>query len=156
GRLRWALLECERHFPEPEINEEAWKGPVLYENADLKVETAPADHTVPCLAFALVEKPGYHPDPQRLAAGLLRSGPWVERALKLLRSEAPADTTLEIQGGRFTLGQLRDYFAVSRGARVAYVTDTAWSETTLPALTRLARRATRLYCDSFYAKAQAK
>jgi ribonuclease Z len=156
GRLRWALLECERHFPEPEVHETAWKGPVLYENADLKVETAFADHTVPCLAFALVEKPGYHPDPERLAGGLLRSGPWVSKALELLRAEEPAATILEIQGGRFTLGQLSEYFAVSRGTRVAYVTDTAWREASRPGLVKLARRAQRLYCDSFYARAQAK
>lgn len=35
--------------------------------------------------------------------------------------------------------------------RIAYVTDTAWSDSVRPALLRLARGATRLYCDSFYA-----
>src|SRR5262249_9072317 len=65
--------------------------------AELTVEAAHVDHTVPCLAFALVEKPG---------------------------------------------------------ARVAYVTDTLWSEQTRPALVRLAGRADRLYCDSFYSHEQ--
>lgn len=157
GRLRWAALECPKQFPPPEIVEERWKGPRIWENANLKVEAAFADHTAPCLAYALVEKPGYHPDADRLANGVLRPGRWVGEALRLLRSEAPAETALEIQGGRFTLGQLGEqYFAVSRGARVAYVTDTFWSEAARPGLIKLARRARRLYCDSYFSKEQAK
>jgi ribonuclease Z len=157
GRLRCAVLECARRFPEPEIAETEWAGPVVYETADLQVEAAFADHTVPCLAFALVEKPGSHPDAGRLAAGLLRPGPWVAQAQALLRAGAAPDTVLDIDGGRFTLGQLANqFFAVSRGARVAYVTDTAWSEQARPGLLRLARRAQRLYCDAYYSRAQAR
>lgn len=157
GRVRTGLLECARRFPEPEVAEADWPGPVVYENAELTVEAVPADHTVPCLAFALVEKTGYHPDPVQLAAGALRPGPWVSRALELLRAGAAAETPLEIQGGRFTLGLLAEqYFAVSRGARVAYVTDTAWSEAVIPGLVKLARRAYRLYCDAYYAQAQGR
>src|SRR5262249_54553261 len=150
-------LECAKRFPEPKVEEAAWRGPLVYENDDLKVEAAHADHSVPCLAFALVEKSGYHPDPAKLAAGGLRTGPWVTQALALLRAGAPAGTPLEVHGGRFTLGALaEDYFSVSGGARVTYITDTAWSEASRPGLLKLASRAKRLYCDSYYAQAQAK
>ena len=157
GRLRTGLLDCAAHFPEPEVTERDWPGPVLYENADLHVEACFADHVVPCLAFALVERRGHHPDPARLAAGPLRPGPWVGEALRLLRAGAAGSTLLEVHGGRFRLDVLGEqYFAVSRGGRVAYVTDTALSDAARPALVRLARRARRLYCDSYYARAQAK
>jgi ribonuclease Z len=157
GRLRAGRLECRRHFPEPQVEERSWTGPVLYENADLCVEACLVDHTVPTLAFALVEKTGYHPDPERLAKGALRPGAWVNEALALLRSGAAEDTVLEIQGGRFTLGTLGErYFTVTRGSRIAYVTDTLWSKTVRPGLLKLAGRARRLYCDSYYAQAQLK
>jgi ribonuclease BN (tRNA processing enzyme) len=55
-RLRWAFLECARHFPEPVVEETRWKGPMVFDNPDLKVEAVHVDHTVPCLAYALVEK----------------------------------------------------------------------------------------------------
>jgi ribonuclease Z len=156
GKQRSARLECSRRFPKPDIVETEWNGPVVYENADLAVEAAPTDHTVPGLAFALVEKVGYHPDPVKLAAGVLRAGSWVGEALTLLRADAAPATVLEIEGGRFALGALAEqYFATSRGARVAYVTDTAWSAAVQPGLLRLANRAYRLYCDSYYAVAQA-
>jgi ribonuclease Z len=151
GRLRSADLECARKFPKPDIVETAWKRPVVYENEDLTVEATPVDHTVPCLAFALVEKTGYHPDPAKLAGGVLRPGPWIGEVLRLLRARAAPNRTLDIQGGQFTLATLRDqYFTRSRGGRVAYVTDTAWSDRVKPALVKLAHRAVRLYCDCFY------
>jgi ribonuclease BN (tRNA processing enzyme) len=99
GRERSARLECCRHFPEPETTERAWAGPVVYEKGDVAVEATATDHTVPGLAYALVD-----------------------RAL---------------------------------GARVAFVTDTAWSHAVRPALVRLADRAYRLYCDSYYSIEQA-
>jgi ribonuclease Z len=155
GKRRSALLECSRHFPTPEIVESAWRGPVIYENDDLWVEAAPTDHTVPGLAYALVERVGHHPDPAKLQSGRLRVGPWVGQALALLRAGAKADTVLEIDGGKFLLGALGEqYFTTSRGSRVAYVTDTFWSEKVQPGLLKLANRAYRLYCDSYYAHAQ--
>ena len=156
-RLRWADLSCARRFPEPEVAERALRGrvAVIYANDDLTIEAALVNHTVPCLAFAMVEKPGAHPDAARLSAGPLRPGPWVARVLELLRTGTAPETPVEIDGGRFTLGTLADrYFTTTKGARLAYITDTAWSEASRPALIKLAHRARRLYCDSYYASAQ--
>ena len=75
----------------------------------------------------------------------------------LLRSGASPETELIIDGGRFTLGALgSQYFAASKGSRIAYVTDTAWSEAVQPGLLKLARNASRLYCDCYYAHAELK
>jgi ribonuclease Z len=157
GKLRTGLLECTRQFPEPTIVEKDWTGPLLYENEYLQVEAAFTDHTVPGLAYALVEKTGYHPVSERLAQGILRPGAWVTDVLNRLRAGEAMDTVLEINGGRFTLQSLADqYFAVSQGTRVAYITDTALSDASRPGLLRLANRATRLYCDSFYSQTHIK
>jgi ribonuclease Z len=156
-RLRWADLSCARRFPEPEVAERPLRRRVrvIYENDDLSVETALVDHTVPCLAFAMVERPGAHPDAARLSSGPMRPGPWVAQVLELLRDGTAPETPVEIDGGRFTLGTLADrYFTTTRGSRMAYITDTAWSEASRPALIKLAHRARRLYCDSYYANAQ--
>jgi ribonuclease Z len=154
---RTATLECAKRFAVPDITEQPWTGKVCYETDDLFVEAVPVDHTVPCLAYALVEKTGFHPDPDKLATGLLRSGNWVQEALRLLRANAAGSTTLEIQGGRFSLSTLaQQYFSESPGARVTYITDTYWSDEIRPRLVKLAKGAWRLYCDSFYARPEAK
>ncbi len=156
-RTRVALLECAKHFPEPKVEEAPWSGPTAYEDEGVTVEAAHADHTVPCLSFALVERPGLRPDPAKLAAGALRPGPWLAEIQARRKAGDPDDTPVEVGGGRFTLGALAEaYLAVSGGGRLAYITDTAWGEAAKPGLLRLAARARRLYCDSYYAQAQAK
>lgn len=157
GVERTAILECTKRFPPPQVTERPWTGPVCYENDSLCVEAVAVDHTVPCLAFALAEKPGHHPDPDRLAAGALRPGGWVAEALRLLRTNADPATELDIQGGRFRLAALAEaYFAHSPGARVAYIIDTLFTDAVRPQLVKLAKGAWRLYCDSFYARKEAK
>ncbi|WP_406696001.1 MBL fold metallo-hydrolase [Singulisphaera sp. Ch08] len=154
-QIRTARLECTRRFPRPKVHEVNWAEPLIYETDDLKVEAAHVDHTVPCLAFALVEKPGFAPDSTRLAGTSFPRGPWINEALKLLRAGAPLETVLMIKGQARLLGELKDqYFTQSPGSRIAYVTDTAWSEAVRPALLRLAGGANRLYCDAFYAQEQ--
>jgi ribonuclease Z len=155
GRRLTARLECAQRFPEPEVVESPWDGPVALATEDLRVEATLVDHTVPCLAFALVERSGFHPNPGRLPDGPLRPGPWIAQTLKLLRDGAAGTTPVTIDGGRFSLAGLRDrYFVEAEESRIAYVTDTAWSIASRPGLLRLAHKARRLYCDSFYAAAQ--
>ncbi len=157
GRLLSARLECARRFPEPKVVEVPWSGPVLYRAEGLSVEAAFVDHTVPCLAFAVIEEPGIYPDRDRLAEGPLHGGSWVNEAITLLRASASLDApvAVPVAGGTLPLGELKDrYFVETPGSRVAYVTDTAWSDSVRPSLLRLAHRARRLYCDSFYAAAQ--
>jgi ribonuclease Z len=152
GKIRKAVLEFQKHFPEPVITEEKWKGPVVWGNDHFQVEACPTDHTVPGWAYALVEKAGWHPDGVKLGRGPLRPGPWVADALKGLRAEAAPDTAIQIQGAAFRLGKLAEqYFVKTPGARVTYITDTLWSDTSRLALAKLARKAQRLYCDSYYA-----
>jgi ribonuclease Z len=157
GVRRTAVLECTKRFPPPEPVEIGWTGRVCYENDHVQVEAVAVDHTVPCLAYALVEKPGFHPDPRKLEAGALRSGGWVQEVLRLLRSGADPRTPLDIQGGQYPLAVLAErYFENSPGARVAFITDTFWSDKVRPQLVKLAKGAWRLYCDSFYARKEAK
>jgi ribonuclease Z len=157
GKKRTALLECTKRFPPPEVRELDWDGRVCYENESLQVEAVAVDHTVPCLAYAMAERTGFHPDSDKLASGLLRPGAWVQEALRMLRAGTPGQTKLDIQGGQFTLTSLANqYFVESPGARVAFVTDTLMTDELKPTLVKLARGAWRLYCDSFYAKAQEK
>ena len=154
-QLRTARLECTRRFPRPKVQEADWNEPVIYETDELKVEAAHVDHTVPCLAFALIEKPGVAPDRSRLKGISPPRGPWLNEALRLLRAGSPLETPVMVDGQARLLGALRDqYFIQSLGSRIAYVTDTAWSEPVRPALLRLAGGANRLYCDSFYAHEQ--
>jgi len=157
GVKREAYLECTRRFPTPEVRELPWEGRVIYNNAHLQIEAVAVDHTTNCYAYALAEKTGYHPDPEKLRNGLMRPANWVQEVLQRLRDGAPLTETIQISQGTYTLGDLAEqYFGQSPGARVVYITDTFWSDAIKPALIDISRGAWRLYCDSYYAAAQAK
>ena len=156
ARRAWvAELECQKRFPEPVVRESPLPFPKVYSDQEVDVEAAAMEHTVPCLAYALIERAGYCPDTAKLQSGPLRPGGWIKTVLELIRAGAPGETPVEIQGGQFPLERLtRDYFSRGKGRRIAYVVDTAWTERTQPKLISLARKAFRLYCDCGYAAAQ--
>ena len=158
GKLHSAPLLCAERFPKPKVVETNWEGPLIYQSAGLKVEATFVDHTVPCLAYAAVEEPRLALDPSRLAEAGISAGRWVNQAIQLIQASAPAEAPVAVPGSDrdFTLGELKSrFFVESPGSRVAYVTDTAWSPAVRPQLLKLALGARRLYCDSFYAAAQA-
>jgi outer membrane cobalamin receptor len=57
---------------------------------------------------------------------------------------------------RVSAGVVYGYDSANSSYTAAYVVDTLWSESSRNELLKLVKGATRLYCDSFYAKAQTK
>ena len=156
-RLLSAPLLCAERFPKPKVTETAWEAPMIFQSSGLSVEAAFVDHTVPCLAFAVVAEPRISLDEARLAKNPVPKGRWVNEVINLLQTSAPLETpvTLPSDSPPLLLGELKArYFVETPGSRVAYVTDTAWNDTVRPRLLPLAKGARRLYCDSFYAAAQ--
>jgi ribonuclease Z len=155
--IRTALLECTQRFPEPAILETPRAGRVVYENSDARVEAVHVDHTVTCLAYALVEKEASSIDLDKVQAQGLIPGSWLDELKSRLESSGSLDAPFTLPNGdvhalRDIQGQL---FSRTPGARIAFVTDTAWSVAVRPKLQELCRGAWRLYCDCFYAREQA-
>ncbi len=156
ARLIRARIECTKRFPPPQPVPEPRTGRTIFTASGLTVEAVAVDHTVPCLAYALVEAPAYHVTSAALTAGALRPGAWIQQVAARLESSADRTGTVTIQGLEISLAQLAEqYFQRMEGGRLAYVTDTLWSESVQTDLIELCRNANRLYCDSFYAQAQA-
>jgi len=156
-RIRFARLECTQRFPRPKIVESERSGPVIYQNEAHTIEAVLVEHTVPCLAYALVEKPQARFEYARLAGSGLVEGGWIGQLMTMLRKGEAESARIKVHGTDYTLGELKERLcSTTTGARVAYVTDTCWSEAVRPALIQLAWKAQRLYCDSFYAEEQLK
>ena len=149
---RRAKLECRRRFPKPKIEEYEIKQGVIFEGAETRVEAARADHVIPCLAYAMVERPGFHLREDKLERGLLKPGLWTTEVLRALSAgDVDPKQRINIQGGSFSVAELgKQYFKRTRGVRVAFVTDTTMADHVSAGLLRLARGAYQLYCDSFY------
>lgn len=157
GMLRRGHLDCGRRFPPPVIQDEPWTGGTIFENETVRVETCFADHTVTCLSYAMTEKPGWFMKPGALEKSSLRAGAWIGDVLQHLRQQSSPGTAIRIDGGDFPLATLRDkFFMESTGSKIAFITDTAWSESVRGSLIALAKGSSRLYCDSYYSQKDAK
>ena len=169
GVVRVGHLACKTKFARPDVTEAAWPGggpvgtpaggpAVCYDTEFLQVEAVPVVHTVPCLAYALVEKPGVHPDPAKLAAGGAapravgrprRCGCCGPVPRRTPRWTSPAAGTPSARWP--TRRSARRPVPGSRSSPTP-CSPPSYGRT----WRQLARGAGRLYCDSFYATAQAK
>ena len=154
AELTRARLECSKRFPPPVPEAISRDGAAIFRSGNITVEAVAVDHTIPCLAYALVEEPAMHVDSAALAAGPLKPGKWIRAVQQKLQSGADPTETICLEGLELPLGRLAEqYFRQTSGGRITFVTDTLWSEEVRESLVKLAQRATRLYCDSFYSAA---
>ena len=131
----------------------------LLDDPLFRAEATHLDHKIPCLAFALAETQRINIDPERLASLGLSTGPWLTEFKRLMRSGAPDHTVVrapcaEPAGGRareFMLGDLSDKIAtITKGQRIAYVTDALYSEENRRKIVALARDADTFFCEAVY------
>lgn len=132
---------------------------VLMDDLLFRVNAVHLDHKIPCLAFALAEGQRINIDAERLKHLGLSPGPWLTEFKRLIRAGASDDTMIraslsDATGGRvreLTLGDLRDKIVtITRGQRIAYVTDAVYSNENRQKITALAQDADILFCEAVY------
>ncbi|MEM6691751.1 MAG: MBL fold metallo-hydrolase [Planctomycetota bacterium] len=158
-----ANLEYSKRFPEPNPQIRAQEGNgELWRNTSARVFVAPTDHTVPGLAYALVENSGYSLNEPKIDSSSLRRGPWLGELIQRMveaNGEIDKDDRIRIEGGVFSVSELANRFLVrSTGHKFVYIVDTLYDPetTTGQALKRLAQGADRLFGDCFYRDRDAK
>src|SRR5512135_574040 len=93
---------------------------VVHEIQGLRVQARIMDHGIPCLAYAVRERPRFNLDGTALARTGLRPGPWI----KSLMSPAHGDgESLVIDGTTYPLGELRRQLVATVPGGLAYLTD---------------------------------
>lgn len=132
---------------------------VLVDDPSFRVDAVHLDHKIPCLAFSLAEVQRINIDPERLKHLGLSPGPWLTEFKRLIRAGASDDTMIraslgDAAGGRvreLALGDLRDKIVtITRGQRIAYVTDALYSNENRQKISALAQDADILFCEAVY------
>ncbi len=130
---------------EPVAEPGNWK-----EIAGLELETASLEHHGPCLGFALSEPGHVNVWKTRLAERGFAAGKWLQE-LKAAVIEGKADNwTIEVSpGDERRLGDLRELVTITRGQKIAYVTDVADTPGNRASIAALAQ-----YADLFFLEAR--
>jgi ribonuclease Z len=151
GAERGAQFRFKRRFkPEPF---KVSAGSVR-EAAGLKVETALLEHHGPCLGYAVSEPAHVNVWKSRLDERRLKTGQWLQHLKAAVTAGGPDEQPIAIgQDEVRPLGELRNLVTVSRGQKIAYVTDVAATDANRSAIADLARSADLLFIEARFAAA---
>lgn len=137
------------------------KDPVILDEPGLQVRAVLLEHDIPCLAYALEEKQHINVDKVRLEALGLSVGPWIRELKQAVLNGQPEDMRVRVpaSGGDGTgareipLGVLREeILRVSRGQKIAYVTDAAFTDENVERIVRLVREADIFFCEAAFSE----
>lgn len=164
GRGRRASFSSRDGFLRSADEDFALAGDVILDEALLRVRACFVDHEMPCLAFALEEKPRPRVDRARLASLGLATGAWLRRLREAVGRGEPPETPIELHwrdaaGEHAQVRRLGELAGVLRapaaGRRIGYVTDLRDTTANRQALRGLLVGVDDLFIESVFLQADA-
>jgi ribonuclease Z len=132
---------------------------IIYDDHALSVRAMALDHRTPCLAFSMQERFHVNILKERLDDLGLPVGPWLNHFKKMLHRQADAATPVHVPDKtrigaaqrRFTLGGLSTRIArITRGQKIAYVTDAIYNAANAEKIIALAQDADHLFIEATF------
>ena len=156
GLLKGTFRAIDR-FKLCDEKEEPFVDGLIVDNPVFSVRAAILEHRVPCLGFALQEKPHVNINKDKLQSMKAEPGPWLnELKQSVLRSE-PESTLITVPFGEpgnfrtkdIPLSQLKnDLVEVFPGQKIGYVVDTVFNDRNRKKIVELVKSADVFFCES--------
>ena len=156
GLLKGTFRAIDR-FKLCDEKEEPFVDGLIVDNPVFSVRAAILEHRVPCLGFALQEKPHVNINKDKLQSMKAEPGPWLnELKQSVLRSE-PESTLITVPFGEpgnfrtkdIPLGQLtNDLVEVFPGQKIGYIVDTVFNDRNRKKIVELVESADVFFCES--------
>jgi ribonuclease Z len=156
GLLKGTFRAIER-FQLCDERQEPFVDQMIVDDPTFTVRTAILEHRVPCLGFALEEKPHVNIDKEKLKSMKAEPGPWLNELKKSISRDALDSTILKVpfkepDGFRteeISLRQLtNDLVEVFRGQKIGYVVDTVYNDRNRKKIVDLVDSADIFFCES--------
>jgi ribonuclease Z len=148
---------CQERFSPGETQEEPFSG-ILSVSPQLQVQVAELDHLIPSLAFAVRERFHLNIRKDRLAREGLEPGSWLKELKEAVWREEGGDFPVRVRRRKGTrtretevpLKNLRDFYTISPGQKIAYVTDCRFTPENTAKILSLARGADIFFCEAAF------
>lgn len=149
-RLQVTEFLCHRRF-KPSESRTLPDSDIVWSDELLTVRTTVLDHRIPCLAYSIIEQDFYNVDPVQLEALGLRPGPWLNTLKIAARNNQLSGVTYELEGKKYSAENLADrLLIISRGQRLAYVTDARGSPKNTERIAKIAEQADLFFCEGAF------
>ena len=163
GPLQAASFSCRERFSRTPLVtlDPLSKDGVILDEPGLQVTSILLEHDIPCLAYSLEEKQHINVDKVRLESLGLRVGPWIRHLKEAVMNGEPEHARILVPGSgedrttvqEMSLGTLREeILRISRGQKIAYVTDAAFTDGNVERIVRLAREADLFFCEAAFSE----
>jgi ribonuclease Z len=127
---------------------------IVARQAGFEVRAAILDHHGPCLGYAVAEQAHANVWRNRLEERGLPTGQWLQALKRAVAEGRPGDHPVALPGaGSAPLRELRDIVTITRGQKIAYVTDVADTLANRRTIAALADGADTLFIESRFAAA---
>ncbi|MBI4868169.1 MAG: hypothetical protein HY816_14580 [Candidatus Wallbacteria bacterium] len=156
-RLRTRVFPGARQFRGGEIVEEPLApGGVLSSEEGVEVRCVPLEHGVTVLGYCVSSSAFPSVRAGALERLGLRPGGWLNTLKEEALSATGPQGRIAAQGRDWPAEELaRELLEMRAGDRIAYVTDTLFTDRTLESVAQLARDASELYCEANFREADA-
>jgi ribonuclease Z len=124
----------------------------IHQEPSFNVSTTVLDHGIPTLGFAVEEKFKINIKKDILETMGLTPGPWVQ-ALKqaLYKGNDPEDAIMISENKKFSIRELASLLTlITKGQKVVYISDVAYSNANLEKMLMLAKNADHLFIESAF------
>lgn len=154
GTLR-RTFSCNTGFRPGETMREYPFSETLVDHPALRVSTAILDHRIACLGFAVEERFHINIIKEGLRKLGLSPGPWLRQFKAALFDAVDPETEYTVTQGAqtrvFVLGELaRQIASLSRGQKVAYIADAAYTPSNVEKIVALAKGADQLFIEAAF------
>lgn len=158
-RMSVARFRSRKRFERETLDEQTASGGLLLAEPQFRVRAILLDHKTPCLAFAFEECVHVNIWKNGLTELGIPTGPWLKELKAALLADAPDDVPIRAswrdrQGPHervLALGQLRaKAVRLTRGQKVCYVTDAAYTKENAQRILRLAAGADLLFIEAAF------
>jgi len=153
-------FSCKEGFrPASPHPEKVPAGECLLDTLTFQVKSVCLDHFTPCLAFCLQEKSHLNVNKVKLQEMGLPVGPWLKELKEAIRLEKPDDTLVNLpleedgRGRKEPLSRLKSIVDVTRGQKIVYVVDSAYTESNREKTLALAEGGDYFFCEAAFLEA---
>ena len=123
---------------------------VLFREPLFAVRALQLDHQIPCLAYSLEEEFHININKALLQEMALPIGPWLSELKRAIRNRLPGDTEFVVSRRTYRLDDLRAIATITKGQKIAYVTDASMTEDNIHKIVEFVRDSDTLYCEAYF------